>query len=405
MIFGEEKDYLTCNSCGYRYYAITKPKICPNPNCLKPLDETFTTHVKKQISQSQFDQLVPEPPIIEKEIKETSLVKQMEISKSTAARKIKGVKVKRKLPGKTINFSEKVIVIPSSGQYFKNFGVITESRIILYNKNEEFSYLHELSCNLDYIANSIMGGEIHHLILQSEVSGAIEKTVYLKQNGLIYFIYGMFADKQGYWIIKEMIKSLKSLIIGKIIDELDKIQLDLIKRKFDSALRYIMDEYIKMEDVLTKNEIPPVEDSLRFDYLGMSYKSIGTISKLLGEDLPIEMNMPGSTPAQIDDLKESLITAKIEAIAANTIANTQAFPKYLSVKLGYDKYRYLIFEKLENDYFFYFLVEGALNKFDSVIEIVRDMIGDVTSKPFKGDLKPFKELKKKIVSFFLIRTF
>jgi hypothetical protein len=169
-------------------------------------------------------------------------------------------------------------------------------------------------------------------------------------------------------------------------------------------VQYTLEQYTKaMSDVITDHQIPSVVDSIRFDYFGMSYQSIGTISKILGKEL-IDLK-PGEDETVAIDLQESGITAMIEAIAANTIANTQATPKYLSVKLGYQKYRYLLFEKLPNEYFIYMLAEGNLKNYASVVEMLKEMVEPYTHKPFRGDLRPFIELKKKITTFFQIRTF
>ena len=155
---------------------------------------------------------------------------------------------------------------------------------------------------------------------------------------------------------------------------------------------------------MTPKQLPTVAETLRFDYVGMSYKSIGIISKIFGDNLNLEM-AKDAPPEQKDDLQESIITAQIEAIAANTIANTQAIPVYLSVKLGYENFRYLLFEKLRNDYYLYMLAEGNLNKYDSIMEILVDMTDSFIDKPFKGDLAPFSNLKKQFMEFFQIRAF
>ncbi|MHA1728185.1 MAG: hypothetical protein ACTSWY_05585 [Promethearchaeota archaeon] len=343
----------------------------------------------------------------EKKAEKDSQIKQIKVTKSRASRRVKGVSVKKKTQ---INLDSKTIVIPSSGLYFKNFGVVSEERVSLYDKNSDYTYFQELSCNLDWIANSILGGEIDRLILKSEASKAIEKVLYMKEDGILFFIYGMFPDKQGYWILRQMTKELRNIRRGsnKKPKELEKIALDNISRKLASSVKFILIEYIKLEKrkIMTDKEIPPVDKRLRFDYFGMSYRSIGTISKLFGNDLEIDVQMDSKpSSAQMEDMKESLITAKIEAIAANTVANTGAIPVYLSVKLGYDKFRYLLFERLKNNYYLYMLAEGNLNKYGTIMERVIEMVEPITKIPFKGDLKPFIKLKKKITDFFQIRFF
>lgn len=416
MIFGYDKeDYLVCKNC---FYKISKPfpKICPNPNCLKPLEEEEAKEKKEEksaagsfadniMNKNIQKQMEPnESGMAERLPPDSSHVKEIEISKKLASKKIRGVKIKRKPP--KANLNDKVVVVPTSGQYFKNFGIVTEDRITLYNKNADFSYISELSANLDYIASSILEGEINRLILRSEKSNAIEKILYIKENGILFFIYGMFPDKQGYWLLNEMTKKLKDANHGqdKEFKDFDKLELNSLSRNFDNGLKSILRNYIQLESVMTSKELPTVAETLRFDYVGMSYKSIGIISKIFGDDLVIEMarDVP---PEQKDDLQESMITAQIEAIAANTIANTQAIPVYLSVRLGYEKYRYLLFEKLRNDYYLYMLAEGNIKKYQSVVEVLVEMTDSVIDNPFKGDLAPFSKLKKQFIEFFQIRIF
>ena len=51
------------------------------------------------------------------------------------------------------------------------------------------------------------------------------------------------------------------------------------------------------------------------------------------------------------------------------------------------------------------LAEGNLKNYDSVAEILKEMVEPYTQKPFRGDLRPFIELRKKISDFFQIRDF
>ena len=420
MLFGDVSDYKMCPHCSYRMFK-PFPTICPNPNCLKAVDkedeDTFAKHLaikteetvqEIQLKETEVNTEVQLKPIKEKPpekikpiIKKPEIiVKEIEISKNTASRKIKGVRVKKKVSGGNINFSNNIIVVPENGQYFKNYGIVeSNSRIVLYNKNPDFSYIQDLSCNLDFIASSIMGGEIDRLILESELSHATEKILYIKEKGIIYYVYGMFPDKHGYFILKQMKKVLKTELMGRKVDKLQKFELAQFQRKFSKKLGMLMSDYLKLDKILSENEIPSLDVTFNFDYFGMSYKSIGTISKLLSDNLPIELNMDISK-AQLLEMKESLITAKIEAIAANTIANTQANPHYLSVKLGYDKYKYLLFEKLTNDYFLYILADGNLEKYREISSELVDITKEVTKKPFKGDLKPFIKLRKELLVFF-----
>ncbi|MBD3353261.1 MAG: hypothetical protein GF364_17405 [Candidatus Lokiarchaeota archaeon] len=402
MFFGGRKeDFKKCPKCGYKFYIKPFPKVCPNPNCLQPLEthDSFADHIDLKMIE-EAGQSAPQkvekkhaPPTKAKNVQD------IKISRSTAARKLPGVRVKKKKPRDKVDLNKKVIVFPSKGRYFKNFGVISENRVMIYNKNPDYSYIQELSFNLDYIASSILGGEIDRLVLQSEVSNALEQVLYLKKDTLLFFVYGVFTNKQGMYILQQMRNHLKNLLIGKDLDNLSKMDLHKIKNRMDVFIKHILKEYMGMTDIISDKDITPIDDWIRFDYFGMSYRSIGTISKILGSDLKIDID-PNIPESQQDDLKESLITAKIEAIAANTMANTKAVPKYLSVKLGYEKYRYIIFEKLENDYYIYMLAEGNLAKCKPVVMHLTEIVKGATKKAFSGDLKPFVELKKEIIRFF-----
>ena len=404
MSFTNDEDYRKCPFCGY-IMSKPYPKICPNPICLKKIDD---------ISQDSFSQNILVQNVktnIEKRFELTEAkveshkphdAKKMKVSTASAEGKIKGVKRKPKTG--IADLKQDVIVIPSMGQYFKNIGVVTENRDPIYNKNKDFVYLQELSVNLDAIASIIIGGEIDRLMLLSEISNATEKVLYIKKDGLIYFLYGQFPDKQGYWILNNLRREFLSSFGGRKFDQLSPVELHNLKLRFPTKVNYVLEQYTKAAtDIITDRQIPSVVDSIRFDYFGMSYQSIGTISKILGDDL-LDLQ-PGEDTATAIDIKESAITAKIEAIGAITIANTKATPKYLTVKLGYQKYRYLIFEKLPNDYFIYMLAEGNLEKYDTVAEILKEMAEPYTHKPFRGDLRPFIELRKQIADFFQIRTF
>jgi hypothetical protein len=95
-------------------------------------------------------------------------------------------------------------------------------------------------------------------------------------------------------------------------------------------------------------------------------------------------------------MKESMLTARIEAIAANTQGNTGATPRWIAVKLGFQKYRFLTFKKYQNDYFLSMLSEGNLGKIENVEKLLDNKISEITSTTFSGNLKPFNELKDEL---------
>jgi hypothetical protein len=95
-------------------------------------------------------------------------------------------------------------------------------------------------------------------------------------------------------------------------------------------------------------------------------------------------------------MKESLLTAKIEAIAANTLGNTGSYPRWIAVKLGFQKYRFLTFKKYKNDYFLSCLSEGNLKKVDNIEAHLEPILYHGIDTPFSGNLRPFNKLKSTI---------
>ena len=285
------------------------------------------------------------------------------------------------------------------GEYIKLLGITSVDRTQLYCCNDKYLYLLELSNNLDFIATGILEGELDKMLLISE-DNEKEKCQWFVKDAIIYIVYGSFPDKKGKWLLEHMATNFSELVAGKDVNNLDKLEKYNINLKFDGRTKFILKEYLKMQEVFTDQEIPYVEDKLRIDYIGLSSKSIGVISLLLGDELYVES--PGEFENKDEELemKESVLTAKIEAIAANTIGNTEAMPKWIAVKLKYQQYRFLTFMKFENDYFVYLLSEGNLGKLSYVETLIRPLFEQVTDKPFTGNLRPYNKLKTTLKEFF-----
>jgi len=129
--------------------------------------------------------------------------------------------------------------------------------------------------------------------------------------------------------------------------------------------------------------------------------SIGVISILLGEEyLKFDSLAKFDDPDEDREMKESMLTAKVEAIAANTQGNTGATPRWIAVKLGFQKYRFLTFKKYQNDYFLSMLSEGNLGKIEQVEKMLDSKISTITTTAFSGNLKPFNELKIELIQDF-----
>jgi hypothetical protein len=192
------------------------------------------------------------------------------------------------------------------------------------------------------------------------------------------------------------------LVKGKDVDALDKLEQRNIELSFRRRTKFILERYAHvMQDIFTDQEIPYVEDSIRIDYLGLSSMSIGVISLLLGEEsLKFDSLGEFDNPSEEKEMKESMLTARIEAIAANTQGNTGATPRWIAVKLGFQKYRFLTFKKYQNDYFLSMLSEGNLGKIKQVEQLLDPLISEITSTVFSGNLKPFNELKVELIERF-----
>ena len=96
------------------------------------------------------------------------------------------------------------------------------------------------------------------------------------------------------------------------------------------------------------------------------------------------------------EFKESVLTAKIEAILAIILGNMKGYPRWISIKSSFQKYRYLSFQKLENQFFSYYITEGNIEKLNSLELFFNIHLKDAVSKKFTGSLKVFNELKKRI---------
>lgn len=381
------------------------PKICPQ--CFGALDDAIQDFGdwEKEKKRDEFKKMEAQAAAIAAE-KTSFAAKEFQTSSETAADKVKGVRVVKKKEIPKIDFSLPMITIAPGKEYIRLLGAVEEERIALFCSNPALEYFLELSCNLSYIATSILGGELDRMSLYSEEQRVEEKCLFLKSEGVIYIIYGLFPDKKGLWALNrmrnEMINILKGT--GKKIKELDKFELKNIDTKYRNSCLGIMNDYIKLQEVFSDKPIPMIEKTLRVDYFGMSFQSIGVISKIIGSDLTIK-GIEADDPQMRKELQESLVTAKLEAIAANTVANTRAMPRWIGVRLGFEKYRFIIIEALPNTYFYQILAEGNLAASSSLREQLFPMLIECTAEPFKGDLGRFRPVTEALDKFFAQRVF
>ncbi|MFW9971295.1 MAG: hypothetical protein ACFFDF_13970 [Candidatus Odinarchaeota archaeon] len=366
--------------CPYCKYIITKPfpkdSLCPR--CKKFLATLFDLIKEKDEK--------PQP-------------KKFRTKNVTLSSKL-GTKVKVKEQPLQVNLDSDKIKL-NRGEYVKLMGITSVERTQLYCSNNNYNYLLELANNLDFIATGVLEGELDKMLLISEKKEKKEKCQFYEKNHILYLVYGRFPDKKGKWILEQMANNFSELLQGNDPEKLDKFEKHNIELEFRRRTKFILQQYVELQEVFTDQEIPYVEDSIRIDYLGLSSMSIGVVSLLLGgENLKFDSLGKFEDPDEEKEMKESMLTARIEAIAANTQGNTGAIPRWIAVKLGFQKYRFLTFRKYQNDYFLSMLSEGNLEKIEQVEKLLDPKIGDITSTVFSGNLKPFNELKIELVKNF-----
>jgi len=321
--------------------------------------------------------------------------KEYETKTETASSKIDGVRKKEK--SAPIDLDAERIDLKGENEYVKFCGITSVERTPLFASNEKLHFLLELTNNLDFIATSILGGDLDKMLLKSD-NGDTEKCQFFEKNNIIYILYGKFPDKKGKWVLEQMAKYFSDVVRGKDVNNLSRLDKYDLEKKFKGYLIFIFKEYLQLQDVFSDQEIPYVEDWIRLDYVGLSSMSIGVISVLLDDNEKLNVKVPGEfeDPAEELEMKESLLTAKIEAIAANTLGNTGAYPRWIAVKLGFQHYRFLTFRKYRNDYFLSCLSEGNLKKIEKVEAKLEPILHHGMNTKFSGNLRPFNKLKATI---------
>ncbi|MFX1447639.1 MAG: hypothetical protein ACFFCG_05830, partial [Promethearchaeota archaeon] len=291
-LFSPKKEKVECENCGYK---IVKPypkdQLCPK--CKKFLPNLFKYANNKDIESRTLDPREFEP-ITETPSSRIQGVRRIELTNA-------------------ISLDDERIDL-GGNEYVKFCGITSVNRTLLFASNKKLLYLSELTNNLDFIATSILGGDLDKMLLISE-KDETEKCQFLEKNDVIYILYGKFPDKKGEWVLKQMANYFSDLVRNQNIDNLSKIDKYNIEKKFKGHLLSIFKEYMRLKDVFTDKEIPYVEDWIRLDYIGLSSMSIGVISLLLdreGQYLNLEVPGEFEDPSEEIEMKESLLTAKIE---------------------------------------------------------------------------------------------
>ncbi|MCJ7647275.1 MAG: hypothetical protein MUP85_01555 [Candidatus Lokiarchaeota archaeon] len=245
------------------------------------------------------------------------------------------------------------------------YGIVSKERIPLYYNNAKYKYILELTSNLDFIATSTLSGTLDKMLiyLENEDEGDEKQIIarFFEKNGIIHILIGNFSDKDSDWIFNQVSRFLNDLLRKNNIDirkELSNLENNKISINMDKFLNHIEEEYeLKVE--FKNPNFDYIDDWLRLDYFGLSLESVGVISLLLDKENNLKFNEQQQFESSSEklDFRESVLTAKIEAISAIIRGNMKGYPRWISIKAGFQKYRYLSFKKLENQFFYYCITE------------------------------------------------
>ena len=317
---------------------------------------------------------------------------------------------------------KKTSKIPKKNLYF--YGIVSKERIPIYYNDKKCKYILELTNNLDTISTRTLSGTLDKMLIflgnEDEEKEEERKLIarFFEKNGVIHILIGNFSDKESYWIFNQVSMFFNDMIQrDKInIEKLAKIEKREISIKLDIFLNYI-EEAVELKVKFERPNFNYIDNWLRLYYFGLSSESVGIISLLLdkenilkfGDQKQFELDSENdiskddfnSSPIsrlvkKIIDYSESVLTAKIEAILAIIHANMKGYPRWISIKSGFQKYRYLSFKKLENQFFLYCITEGNIEKLESLESFLEMHLKDGVSNKFTSSLKIFNEMKIKI---------
>ena len=436
MLFNGDHDTFECQQCGYKIY---KPTKATCPKCGSPLlliTKSISVNNKgnqkdksQKISQNQSTlsflrnlKVSSDPNIVQSSIANSQNQSQnpkssqngqkgqnnknigkIQISHASIDESLAIVKKDQNVSQFQID-QEKIPLGKSTAEYIKYIGLTTRDRYEIFSLNDTFTYLLDLAVNLEYISTSILSGELDRMFLQSPGTQEKEICYFSIQKGIIFVVYGKIPEKKAEWLINQLKMTTKDYISdgsdgsASILNKLEKYSL---AQKYRKKVSFLLETIMDLQDVFTPNVVTSLDSNLRIDYFGLSYQSIGIISKLVTDQLNIQ-DLPQTPESGLSDydnlneIKELLITAKVEAIAANTFANTLMQPQWISVKLGYQRYRFMLFLKT-HDYYVSLLAEGNMGRREQIYAQIEPLLEPLTISPFLGILNNYTELAPTIV--------
>jgi len=299
------------------------------------------------------------------------------------------------------------------------YGIVSKERIPIYYNKERCKYILELTNNLDIISTRTLSGTLDKMliILGNEDEAEEKKLIarFFEKNGVIHILIGNFSDKESDWIFNQVSMFFNDMIQrDKInIEKLAKIEEREISFKMNIFLNYI-EEAVELKVKFKKPNFNYIDNWLKLYYFGLSAESVGIISLLLDKENILKFGSEtqfnheyiskddsNTSPIsrlvkKIIDYSETVLTAKIEAILAIIHANMKGYPRWISIKSGFQKYRFLSFKKLENNYFLYCISEGNIEKLESLESFLEIHLTEGVSNKFNSSLKIFNEIKIKI---------
>ena len=373
----EDKNYckIKCNHCGYVFVAPYQDD-CTCRNC-----NLFSIKLFRFIHGKNYF-------IKKEEIKDSKIVSRKNV-KGTEKRKFS------KIP-KAINF----------------YGIVSKVRVPIYHNNKKFKYILELTNNLDSISTRTFSGTLDKMLIilgnEEDVEEKMVITRFFEKNEVIHILIGNFSDKESDWIIYQVSMFFNDMIHKDKINtnKLTKIEKREISIKMNIFLNYI-EEAIDLKVKFEKPNFNYIDNWLKLHYFGLSYESVGVISLLLdkknilkfGEQKQFEPDSENDISRlvkKIIDFGESALTAKIEAMLASILANMKGYPRWISIKSGFQKYRFLSIKKLENQFYLYCITEGNIENLESLESFLYMYLKDGISNKFTSSLKIFNEIKNKI---------
>jgi hypothetical protein len=292
------------------------------------------------------------------------------------------------------------------------YGIVSKERTPIFYSNKKSKYILALTNDLDIISTSILSGTLDKmLIFLGNGKNVEEKKLiahFLEKNGVIHILVGNFSDKDSDWIFTQVSTFFNDMVKKEKINI--KKLTEFGKHKISIKLNILINKIEEAVELKVKFEKPNfkyIDNWLRLHYVGLSSESVGVISLLLDKKNILKFeeqkhfkpdfeNDISQVVEEIIDFSESVMTAKIEVILASILGNMEGYPRWISIKSSFQKYYFLSFKKLENQFFLYCITEGNIEKLESLESLLYLYLKDGVSNKFVSSLKIYNKMKNKI---------